>query len=277
MCNFIHSGSIVSYYRTTSEGGPVEGLENKVIIFAGAGGIATATAEFLGASGARLVVGDVIGESAERTAQAAINAGGDAIGLQFDIAAAQDVERFVDTAVSAYGRIDGLFNVAANISPEQTSRDTDVVDIELAAWQRSIDVNLTGYLLTQRYALPHMLAAGGGAVVNTISGAVYAGGRDKVGYQATKAGVTALTRHVARRYGKDGIRANTVSPGLVLTETAAANLSEEFQNEVLAASPSRRLGRPADIGAAVAFLLSDLAEWITGQVLCVDGGDVMRA
>jgi NAD(P)-dependent dehydrogenase (short-subunit alcohol dehydrogenase family) len=255
----------------------VEGLENKVIVFAGAGGIATATAEFLGTGGARLVVGDVVAASAERTAQAAINAGGDAVGVPCDISAENDVERLIATAISTYGRIDGLFNVAADIGPEQTARDTDVVDIELSAWQRSIDVNLTGYLLTQRYALPHMVSAGGGAVVNTISGAVYAGGKDKVGYQATKAGVTALTRHVARRYGKCGIRANTVSPGLVLTETAAANLSEEFQDAVLAASPSRRLGRPADIGAAVAFLLSDLAEWITGQVLCVDGGDVMRA
>src|SRR5206468_518134 len=107
-------------------------------------------------------------------------------------------------------------NVAANIHPDEVARDTNVVEIDLADWQRNIDVNLTGYLLTLRHALPHMIAAGGGSVVNTISDGMYGGMEDKVAYQTTKAGISAMTRHVARKYGKAGIRANCLSPGLVL-------------------------------------------------------------
>ncbi|MCX4555612.1 SDR family oxidoreductase [Streptomyces phaeochromogenes] len=176
-----------------------------------------------------------------------------------------------------YGRIDGLFNVAANIHPEEVAKDTNVVDIDLAAWQRTIDVNLTGYLLTLKHALPHMIEGGGGSVVNTLSGAAYAGMADKVAYSVTKAGIGALTRHVARKYGKDGIRANGVAPGLVMTEATKLNLPEEFRDMILTTTPAPRHGRPQDIGATVAFLLSDLSEWITGQILSVDGGTTMRA
>ncbi|NQX35702.1 SDR family NAD(P)-dependent oxidoreductase [Herbiconiux sp. VKM Ac-2851] len=254
----------------------MDGLQGKIIVFAGAGGIAASTAAILGAAGASVVVGDVRLESAERTAEAAVVAGGESLALATDISSEADVAALVDGAVRRFGRIDGLFNVAANISPEEVAQDTDVVDIELAAWQRSLDVNLTGYLLTLKHALPHLLAAGGGSVVNTMSGAVYAGMADKVAYAATKSGVGALTRHVARRYGKQRIRSNAVAPGMVLTEQTRANLPEEYQELILQATPSHRLGEPDDIGAAVAFLLSDQAAWITGQTLCIDGGTTMR-
>ena len=254
----------------------MQGLEGKVIVVAGAGGIATATARYLGAGGARVVVGDVVAESAEATAAAARDAGGEGVATITDIADETQVKALVDLAVERYGRIDGLFNVAANIHPDQVVLDTDLVDIDLAAWQRTIDVNLTGYLLTMRHALPHLVAAGGGSVVNTMSGAVYAGMADKVAYAATKAGIGAMTRHAARRWGKDGVRVNGVSPGMVLTEQTRANLPEEFQAAILGGTPARRLGEPADVGAMVAFLLSDLSSWTTGQVIAVDGGTSMR-
>ncbi|MGO4681264.1 SDR family NAD(P)-dependent oxidoreductase [Microbacterium sp. 2MCAF23] len=254
----------------------MDGLKDKVIVFAGAGGIATATAGYLGAGGARLVVGDISLESAERTVMAATERGGEGIPIELDIANESQVRRLIDLALSRYGRIDGLFNVAANINPDQVALDTNVVDIDLNAWQRTIDINLTGYLLTARYAIPHIVAAGGGAIVNTSSEAVYAAMDDKIAYSATKAGVNALTRHIARKYGKDGIRANTVSPGLVLTEQTEANLPEDFREMILSSTPSPRNGRPDDLGASVAFLLSDHASWINGQVLSVNGGTSMR-
>lgn len=254
----------------------MEGLTDKVIVFAGAGGIATATAELLGAGGARVVVGDISLASAERTVQAAIDAGGDGTAATLNIADETQVKALIDLAIARYGRIDGLFNVAANIDPAQVEKDTNVVDIDLDAWQRTIDVNLTGYLLTMRYAIPHLIAAGGGAIVNTSSEAVYAGMADKVAYAATKAGVTALTRHVARKYGKENVRANAVSPGLVLTEQTEANLPAEFREAILASTPAPRNGKPADLGAAAAFLFSDLAEWVTGQVFSINGGTTMR-
>ncbi|MDT0328558.1 SDR family NAD(P)-dependent oxidoreductase [Nocardiopsis lambiniae] len=255
----------------------MEGLRDKVIVFAGAGGIAAATASFLGAGGARIVVGDVVDTSAEATVQAARDAGGDGIATVTDIADENQVKRQIDLAISTYGRIDGLFNVAADIHPDSVARDTDAVGIDLAAWQRSLDVNLTGYLLTLKHALPHLIAGGGGSVVNTLSGAVYAGMPDKVAYSATKAAIGALTRHVARRHGKEGVRCNGVAPGLVMTRQTELNLPEGFRDSILAATPASRHGRPEDIGATVAFLLSDLAAWTTGQILCVDGGTTMRA
>lgn len=250
----------------------MEGLKDKVIVFAGAGGLATATARYLGEGGAKVVVGDISEASAERTVQAA----GDGIALAVDISDESQVKHQIDVALREYGRLDGLFNVAANIHPDEVARDTDVIDIDLAAWQRTIDVNLTGYLLTLKHALPHLVAGGGGSVVNTISNAVYAGMADKVAYSVTKAGIGALTRHVARKYGKAGIRANSVSPGLVLTEQTEANLPEEYRELILAGTPTPRHGQPRDVGAMVAFLLSDLSEWITGQSICVDGGTTMR-
>lgn len=255
----------------------MEGLRDKVIVFAGAGGIATATAAVLGASGARLVVGDVVLASAQRTVDAAVESGGEGTAATLEISSEQSVKALIDLAVDRYGRIDGLFNVAANINPDQVAQDTNVVDIDLTVWQHTIDVNLTGYLLTARHAIPHLLRAGGGSIVNTSSEAVYAGMDDKIAYSATKAGVTALTRHIARKYGKQRIRANTMSPGMVLTAQTEANLPESFRDAILANTPAPRNGTPSDIANATAFLLSDLSEWITGQVLSVNGGTTMRA
>lgn len=255
----------------------MEGLQDKVVVFAGAGGIAAATAVMLGKGGANVVVGDINEASAQQTAHAAVDSGGHGVALVVDIADEQQVQHLIETAVQTYGRIDGLFNVAANIDPEQVARDTNVVDIDLADWRRNIDINLTGYLLTLKHALPHMVAAGGGSVVNTVSDGMYGGLEDKVAYQTTKAGISAMTRHVARKFGKAGVRANSLSPGLVLTEAATANVPEEFRQIALAMAPAPRLGAPSDVAAMAAFLFSDLSEWITGQVLCVNGGMVMRA
>ena len=143
----------------------MEGLKDKVIVFAGAGGIATATAKCLGQGGANVVVGDLVLEAAESAALTCGEAGGEGVAAVTDISDEQQVKKLIELAVSTYGRIDGLFNVAANLSPADVARDTNVVDIELDAWRRTLDVNLTGYLLACKHAIPHIIAAGGGAVV----------------------------------------------------------------------------------------------------------------
>ena len=253
----------------------MEGINDKVIVFAGAGGIADGTAKFLGAGGAKIVVGDIVKENAERCVQIAKDAGGDGIATVLDISNEEQVKKLIDLAIEKYGKINGLFNVAANIHPEEVAKDTNPVDIDLAVWQRNININLTGYMLTSKYAIPYILEAGGGSIVNTISDAVYAGMPDKLTYSVTKAGIGALTRNIAARYGKQGIRCNAVSPGLVLTEAGLQN-SGHLVEMVLQMMPAPRVGKPEDMGSMVSFLLSDLSEWITGQTICVDGGAVMR-
>lgn len=254
----------------------MKGLKDKVYIIAGAGGISVGIAQYLGSNGAKIVVGDLFLENADRCCIEAIEAGGDGVSLKMDISNSDDVKELINLAISTFGKIDGLVNVAANINPLEVAKDTNPVDIEVDVWQRNIDINLTGYLLTSKYAIPHILKSGGGAIVNIVSDAIYAGMPDKVAYSVTKAGIGAMTRNIAARYGKQGIRCNAVSPGLVMTESGMQN-SGHIAELVLKMIPSSRIGKPADIGSMVAFLLSDDSEWVTGQTICVDGGAVMRS
>jgi NAD(P)-dependent dehydrogenase (short-subunit alcohol dehydrogenase family) len=154
--------------------------------------------------------------------------------------------------------------------------DSDAVDVPLEIYDRTLAVNLRGHLLCTRHAMPALLARGGGALVYTSSGAAFMGEPSRVAYAMAKSGLHALLRHVASRWGKQGIRANAVAPGLVMTETVRRAMSEEACAQVLAITRSPRLGTPEDIAAAVAFLLSDEAEWINGQVISVDGGVTLR-
>ena len=137
--------------------------------------------------------------------------------------------------------------------------------------------NLRGQLLCTRHAIPEIRKRGGGAIVYTSSGAAYAGEPERVSYAISKSGINALMRHVASRWGKEGIRSNAIAPGVVLTENAGANIPEEMRNWMLGLGRSPRLGRPEDIAAMVALLFSDDGEWINGQVVSVDGGVTLRA
>ncbi|NKY33166.1 SDR family oxidoreductase [Nocardia speluncae] len=147
--------------------------------------------------------------------------------------------------------------------------------LDLAVWDHTLEVALRGSMLTIRGAVPRMLESGGGRIVNTSSGAAFVGEAQRPAYAVAKAGVGALTRHVASRWGKHGIRCNAVAPGLVDTPRARAN-SKDFWEAALAAIPSGRLGDVLDIASAVAFLLSEESSWVNGQVINVDGGSVMR-
>ncbi len=249
---------------------------DKVIVLAGAGAIGTATARRLGAGGAKLVIGDISSDAAEAAADAARQEGGEARPVRADISEEGDVARIVTEAADRFGRIDGLFNVAADLSPENLGNDKDALGIPLDVWRHTLDVNLTGYLLTIRAALPHMLEQGAGAIVNVISAAAYVGEPERVAYGVSKAGLTALTRHLARRYGKEGITANAISPGGVPTEGTRREVGDEALAAYLATLPSPRLGTPDDIAAMAVHLLSADGRWINGQCICVDGGGTMR-
>lgn len=251
----------------------MKGLHDKVVVVAGgATGIGAGCARRLAEAGAIVVVGDLDGAGAEKTAAEIRDAGGVASSARFDIAVDDSVGALIDGAVAEYGHLHGVHVNAADLSPGTIGRDTDIVDIDLAVWDRTMTVNLRGHMLTARHAMPHLLAAGGGGIVFTSSADSLTGDPHRPAYAASKAGVNSLARHISSRWGKQGIRANAVLPGLVLTGALRADGAAEIREHALAIGRSPRLGQPEDIAAMVALLLSDEGAWITGQTIEVNGG-----
>jgi NAD(P)-dependent dehydrogenase (short-subunit alcohol dehydrogenase family) len=265
-----------------SREGEMSGLENKVVIVAGAAlGIGAATARKLAKDGAKVVVADLNERDAKLTADSIVAAGGTAKSFAFDITDEASIKHMIAFAVDHFGGLDGLHNNVADVP--LCEFDTDLLTVDLAVWNRTLEVNLTGFLRTMRQAIPQMLKRGGGSIVNTSSAAAFAGEPTRPAYGTSKAGVVALTRHVAAAYGKQGIRCNSVAPGAIATENASAvarkvlgDPSVWFDHVRENIMHSHRDGTPEDIGAMVAFLLSDDAAWINGQCISVDGGWLFR-
>ena len=250
-------------------------LSGKVVIVAGgATGIGAATALKLSEAGATVVIGDINLDGAERVAAQINGADGRAKAVRCDIGDEQSVAALVRAAVDSYGGLDGIHVNAADLSI--IGEDSDVLSIPLEIFDRTIAIDLRGHLLCTRHALPELLKRGGGALVYTSSDAAFMGEPIRVAYAVAKAGINALMRHVASRWGKEGIRSNSISPGLVLTETAAANVPEEEKKLLTQRTRSRRLGKPEDIAGMVVFLMSPEGEWINGQVISVNGGITLR-
>lgn len=255
----------------------MRGLADKVVVVAGgATGIGAATATRLAQEGASVVVGDVNVARAQETAERIAAEGGQAIAVEFDISHEESVRGLIAAAVERFGGLDGVHCNAADLSEETFGRDTDVVSVDADVWHRTLAVDLTGYFFTARHAVPELLKRGGGAIVNTSSVAAFSGDVQKPAYAVAKAGITALTRHVASRWGKEGVRCNAVAPGLTLSEAVLSENRPGWREQVLAAGRSPRLGQPEDTAALVAFLLSDDGSWINGQVYGVDGGFLLR-
>jgi NAD(P)-dependent dehydrogenase (short-subunit alcohol dehydrogenase family) len=250
-------------------------LDGRVAVIAGGGsGIGAATARRLAAEGARVVIGDLAATAAEAVAAEIAAAGGSAVGVGFDITDEASVAALVGTALERFGGLDICHVNAADLAA--ILQDTDALTVPLEVFDRTLAVNLRGHLLVTRHALPALLARGGGAIIYTSSAAGFVGEPERVSYAVSKSGLHALVRHVATRWGKEGVRANAVAPGLVLTAPVAANMPEKIKAGALARTRSTRLGTPEDIAGTVAMLASDDGAWINGQILSVDGGTTMR-
>jgi NAD(P)-dependent dehydrogenase (short-subunit alcohol dehydrogenase family) len=247
---------------------------DKVAIVTGAGsGIGRATALLLAAEGARVTVADIAPKGADEVVATIAAAGGAARAQVVDVADADAVAAMVADTVQAYGGLDILHNNAAAL--DQNRVDQDVVTMDLATWERVMAVNLTGPMLGCRFAIPPMLERGGGAIVNTASAAAFYGSHSLAAYGTSKAGVVALTRYVATAYGERGIRCNAIAPGVVVARDAQDALGGPMGDRLRRYSTSHlvgRLGYPEEIAAAVAYLASDDAAFVTGEVLRVDGG-----
>jgi NAD(P)-dependent dehydrogenase (short-subunit alcohol dehydrogenase family) len=253
----------------------MRGLNGKVAVIAGAAtGIGKATAVRLGEEGAHVVLGDINVAGIDAVAAQVNAAGGKAVAAHCDIADDASVKALVDLAVKTYGGLDFMHANAADL--KVVLSDTTAVDVPLEVFDRTIAVNLRGHLLCTRHAIPEMQKRRGGAIIYTSSAASYAGEPERVSYAVSKSGINALMRHVASRWGKEGIRANAIAPGVVITEATATGIPDEMKQMILAMSRSTRLGEPKDIAAMVAMLFSDDGEWINGQVLGVDGGVFLR-
>jgi NAD(P)-dependent dehydrogenase (short-subunit alcohol dehydrogenase family) len=255
----------------------VRGLSGKAAVVAGGAGlIGSATCFRLAEEGATVVVADIDGAAAASVAEQIVAAGGRASARTTDTSDEASVADLVDYAVKELGGLDLLHANAADLSPDVIGRDSDAVDVPLEVFDRTMQVNTRGYLLCARYAVPALLRQGGGALIFTSSAAAFAGERERPSYAMSKGAVNALVRHLASRWGKEGIRANAIAPGLVLSPAAQQAVPSAFLDHALALTRSARLGRPEDIAAMVAFLGSDDGEWINGQVIGVDGGAVLR-
>jgi NAD(P)-dependent dehydrogenase (short-subunit alcohol dehydrogenase family) len=255
----------------------MRGLDGKTFIVAGgATGIGAGTAERLASDGASVTVGDINITGANATVERITTAGGRAIAVEFDLADEQSIQNLVDCTIDAFGPIHGLHNVGADLSENNLGRDTTVLDTDLDVWYRTLDVNLLGYVRTTRAVLPHLLKQGAGSIVNTSSGGSLGTDPMHVAYNATKAAVNQLTRHVANNWGAKGVRCNAVMPGLVMGETQERQNDKQLQQMFLNAAKTTRLGRPADLAAITAFLLSDEGEWVNGQVWYIGGASHMR-
>jgi NAD(P)-dependent dehydrogenase (short-subunit alcohol dehydrogenase family) len=237
-------------------------LEGKSVLVAGSGGIGSELARRYAQEGALVTLGDVNLDSAHAVVQEIRQAGGEANSVRLDGSDQTSIAEAVTQCQKTYGGLDGLHANFASFA--DASPDEGVLELSLEAYDETMRVNARGYFLCTRLALPAIIA--------------YRGGRERPAYAMSKAAGGALMRHVASRYGKDGVRANSVAPGLILHKKLETELSEEFKAFFFNTMQIKsRLGRPTDIAGISALLMSEEGSFITGQVISVDGGATMRA
>jgi 3-oxoacyl-[acyl-carrier protein] reductase len=241
-------------------------LAGRVAVVTGAGrGIGAATACMLARAGAQVALLDSDAAAVTQTAERIALAGGEALAFTNDVTDAFAVERTFDRVADDWGRLDVLVNNAG------TLREASLEELTEEDFQQTLDVNLRAAMVCARAAVPHMLRAGHGRILSAASATTRLGSQGLTAYAAAKAGIVGMTRTWARELGPRGITANAVAPGLIEGETVRTVPPDELEAS-LARIPARRLGRPEEVAAVYLFLASDLASFINGAVVGVDGG-----
>ncbi len=242
-------------------------MKNKVALVTGASsGIGRATAVRFGSEGARVVCVDAAGDSVAKTAQAINANGGEAIALAVDVTDESACERMVADTLARFGQLTTLVN-SAGVRPESPGPTPT-----LAQWQKVVDINLTGTYIASRSAMPALLASTSGSIINLASIYGLVGGSTGAAYAASKGAIVNLTRQMALEWAPS-VRVNCVCPGVIETPmTAELREDPAWAKSVLKRYPLGRFGRPEEIAAAILYLASDEAAFVTGVALPVDGG-----
>lgn len=243
-------------------------LSDRVVLIAGAGsGIGRATAHAMGSEDAAIIATDIDRSQAEAVTAELRDMGVKAIALAMDVTDGNSVRDTVARSIRHFDRIDVLVN-SAGVWPAD-----GLIDMDEAAWDRDLQVCLTGTFLTCKHVLPHMIRQRSGAIVSitSVNGLEFLGAE---AYSSAKAGVISLTKAVAVRYGPDGVRANAIAPATIQTPIWEASHREdpELFERLTRLYPLGRVGSPEDVAHAAVFLASEEANWISGVVLPVDGG-----
>ncbi|PEQ93004.1 short-chain dehydrogenase [Bacillus sp. AFS006103] len=243
-------------------------LGKTAIITGGGGGIGRSTAIRFAQEGAKVVVADIDSAIGEETVSLIKEEGGEAIFVKTDVTDSEQIKVLINTTTSTYGALHILFNNAGVGNSEVCS-----IDLSEEEWDRVIDINLKGVFLGIKYAVPELIKAGGGAIINTSSLLGLKGQKYVSAYNASKAGVVMLTQNASLEYGKYNIRVNAIAPGVIDTPIIDQWKQDERKWTIISrANALRRIGTPDEVAHAVLFLASDEASFITGTTLSVDGG-----
>ena len=245
-------------------------LQDRTVVITGAAtGIGQAFALACCAHGANVVVADI--GPADETVQLVQQAGGQALYVQTDVSDAASVDRMAQQAINRFGRIDGLINNAAYFREVKL---TEFEQIDPAVWDRIFAVNVKGVWHCCKAVMPAMRKQGSGAILNIASVVAVAGQPGYLHYVATKGAVLSMTKGLAKEVGKHGVRVNCIAPGFVITD-ATRDRPVDWQQSFLKARAIGREQRPDDLVGTAVYLLSDLASFVSGQTIVVDGGHIM--
>lgn len=242
------------------------------IITGGASGIGKACAERLAGEGAAVGIADIDDDGANEVANAICESGGTALPLHLDIFVEDDFARAVTRMVDQFGRLDIMHNNAGYTTAEAIRADTDILEVPNDIWDKSFEGTVRGTMLGCRHAIRAMVKTGGGCIVNTASMYGVSPFILQPAYGAAKAAVIHLSKQVATTFGRQGIRCNAIAPSMIRTPLLESVIPEEFITMNEDATLTGFLGTTEDVAQTVAWLASDEARYITGQLICVDGG-----
>ncbi len=245
-------------------------LKDQVALVTGAGaGIGRGIAEMFAGAGAAVVVSDLKAETAQAVADAITQAGGKAVGLACNVTKEENLQAAVQTAIDQFGKLNILVNNAGGGGPKP-------FDMPMDDFRWAYEINVFAPFRLTQIAVPHMEAAGGGAVLNISSMSAENKNQRMASYSSSKAAISHLTRNIAFDLGPKNIRVNGIAPGAIRTDALATVLTPEIEQTMLKHTPIKRLGEPSDIAGAALYLCSPAANWVSGQILTVSGGGVQE-